>query len=310
MELLLRTTINTAAECVSELVQRDRNLQFLSALCNDVWVYRKNLSMVKHTSLALVDKTVQKMHGTILKRMATLLLDPISSSEPVEFCTEAFRLTKSLKNVQNSSVVELQHCTVRIVAGIYLTSILMKKPPAEKTLEQLAIDIPQYEKVVNEHGPQFQGLVMAVKCIERIVQSDPNCKILDECLQLKELIDELSASDLQQLLRLSMRAGSIDSEKLIECIYEGKERGVSEAQSKSSDIFKSYHPRSLEHDQQSQQQRLSTLTMSLSGHTKYQLEGYLEMKDEKGYKQRFFRYSERCLKWYHSATSRELVNRI
>lgn len=48
----------------------------------------------------------------------------------------------------------------------------------------------------------------------------------------------------------------------------------------------------------------------MSGHTKHQLEGYLEMKDDKGYKQRFFRYSDGCLKWYHSATSRELINRI
>lgn len=96
-----------------------------------------------------------------------------------------------------------------------------------------------------EHGRYFDGLVKAVRCIERIIRNDPDCRITDLCLELRELIDELSASDMEQLLRSSLRAGSIDSEKLIECIYEGKERGVSEAQSKASDIFKSYHPRSL-----------------------------------------------------------------
>lgn len=121
--------------------------------------------MVKHTSLALIDKMAQRMHTQLLKRMATLLTDNISTNDPIEFCVEAFRLTKSLKSLQNSSVLELQHCTVRIVASIYLTSILMKKPPADKALEQLTKDLPQFERIVAEQGAQFEGLLKAVHCI-------------------------------------------------------------------------------------------------------------------------------------------------
>lgn len=144
VEQLFRSTINTAADCISQLVQRDRNLKFLSALCNDVFVYRKNLSMVKHTNVALVDRTVHRIHSIILKRMALLLIEPIKSSEPVEFSIEALRLIKGLQDLQSSSIAELQHCTVRILAGMYLTSMLMRKPPPEKALEQITKDIPQF----------------------------------------------------------------------------------------------------------------------------------------------------------------------
>jgi hypothetical protein len=84
--MLLKTAVVALGECLSDIISNERNIQTLIALCNDVLLYKKNVSMIKYTSVAVIDRVTQKMHTQIVKRIVLIMISPISTNDPVEYC--------------------------------------------------------------------------------------------------------------------------------------------------------------------------------------------------------------------------------
>jgi hypothetical protein len=67
-------------------------------------VYKKNTSIIKHISITVIDKITQKMHSQIIKRIVLLLIKPINTNDPVEYCREAIQMSKSPSDIHNSGL--------------------------------------------------------------------------------------------------------------------------------------------------------------------------------------------------------------
>lgn len=64
-------------DCVLRIVTKEKNVQFLAALCNDVWIYKKDVAMIKHMKLEYVDRLTYKMQIGIINRIVFLLVNQI-----------------------------------------------------------------------------------------------------------------------------------------------------------------------------------------------------------------------------------------
>jgi hypothetical protein len=52
----------------------------------------------------VIDKITQKMHSQIIKRIVLLLIKPINTNDPVEYCREAIQMSNSPSDIHNSGL--------------------------------------------------------------------------------------------------------------------------------------------------------------------------------------------------------------
>lgn len=92
------------------------------------------------------------------------------------------KLIKSIKDLHSSSLSQLQTHAVKAVNNIYVASLLSKKPPSDKILEQVQSDLPKFSKFVEEVGNVWQPLANVPNCISRILASESNSGVLQACI--------------------------------------------------------------------------------------------------------------------------------